>query len=529
MSKYVPKTKPFKHQLDEWTNSRDAEYRAIFWEQGTGKTKLVIDTVGHLYLEGKVDGLLVVAPNGVHRNWLSDEIPVHLPDSIARQAKGHVYHSKRSGTKWHQRAVEEVMNHKGLAVLCMSYDAFMTNAGKEAVRDFLWKRKAFYVLDESSRIKNPTAKRTVSIMASGKYAPFRRILNGTPISNGPFDAFSQIKFLCEKFWKKHDLGSFTIFKKHFGIFRRVTLSGPGGKTRQFDELCDYRRLEELQAILAPISSRVTKEEVLDLPPKLYSKRYVEMTKEQEALYRQLKEQSIAFLQTEETCPSCLGEKFVVYEDVTAPCLDCEGTGNVQGGMVTAALPIVLLLRLQQVLCGYVPVETFEDGEKTRLTVIEGGNPRLDVLGEIVQDLSSSFIVFARFVKDVDLIMERLTSLGISAVRYDGSVGPEDRALALDAFQKNKTARAFVANTAVAAEGLTLHAAKTVIYYNNDFMLAKRLQSEDRAHRIGQEHPVQYIDIVVPESIDEYIVDALRKKFDVATKITGDKLKEWLND
>lgn len=531
MSKYQPKTKPFRHQQEEWEHSRDMPYRAILWEQGTGKTKLTLDTVGHQYLEGNVDGLLVVAPNGVHRNWLSDEIPTHLPEDILAQTLGHVYHSKRAGTKWHKQAVEDVINHKGLAVLCISYDAFMTKAGKEAVRDFLWKRKTFYVLDESSRVKNPSAKRTKSIVASGKYAPFRRILNGTPVSNGPFDVFSQVKFLDEHYWHQHELGSFLIFKQHFGIWKRVQLKelDSRGRPREFDKLVDYRRLEELSGLLAPIASRVTKEDVLDLPPKLYSKRYVELTPQQERLYEQLRKDFMAFLNSGEDCGPCGGSGWIEYEGVEAPCVDCDGTGKEQGGMVTAPLAITRLLRLQQVVCGYIPVETFEEGKQPELQDVPGGNPRIELLGEIAEDLSSPFIVFARFVRDIDLIMEKLESLGIPAVRYDGSTGPEERAEAIQAFQKDGTAKAFVANTAVAAEGLTLHAAKTVVYYSNDFMLAKRLQSEDRAHRIGQEHPVQYIDIVAPGTIDEHIVDALRKKFDVATRITGDKLKEWLHE
>lgn len=521
---YTPKTKPFAHQDKEFREHRETPARAIFWEQGTGKTKATIDAVGYNYAAGNIDGLLVVAPNGVHRNWISDELPTHLPDDMMQAARCHVYQSKKAKTKWHQQAVKALMGHKGLAVMCISFDGFMTKEGKEAVRDFLHYRKTFYVVDESGRIKSPTAQRTKTILKSAPYAPFRRILNGTPIVQGPFDAFSQIAFLDQHFWHRHELGSYTIFKQHFGVWQRIDLNDG----RKFDKLVTYRRLDELKGLLDTISTRVTKEDVLDLPPKLYSKRYLEMTPEQTRLYEQLKKEYMALITDEDACLGCGGTGAMRYEDVEAPCVLCEGAGFQATGMVAAELPIVRLLRLQQIASGYVPVEKFDGSEDPEMLQIPGGNPRLELLAEIVEDLAHPFIVFARFTTDIDLIMERLAALGISAVRYDGQVDDEGKAAAKDAFQKDRTAQAFVANTAAAAEGLTLTAAKTVIYYTNYFSLHYRLQSEDRAHRIGQEQPVQYIDLVAPGTVDEQIVKALRNKFDVAVQITGDRLKEWMN-
>jgi len=291
----------------------------------------------------------------------------------------------------------------------------------------------------------------------------------------------------------------------------------------------YRRLEQLSDILQKISTRVTKEEVLDLPPKIYSKRYYEMTKAQREVYDKLKNEYMAFLNTDAVCPCCAGSGRIEYEDTVTDCFNCDGQGTAADGMVTAELAIVRMLRLQQVLCGYVPIEKFDGNEDPELIQLPGGNPRLELFSEIVEDLPHSFIVFARFTTDIDLIMQRLADLGISAVRYDGRVSDDDRAAAKRAFQKDGTVSAFVANTAAAAEGLTLTVAKTVIYYSNYFSLHYRLQSEDRAHRIGQDQSVNYIDLECANTIDSHVIKTLRKKFDVAKTINRDNLKEWLSE
>lgn len=521
---YEPKTKPFRHQADEFEVSKDMPARAIFWEQGTGKSKITIDTAGHLFMKGEIDCIIVLAPSGVHLNWVTDEMPTHMPQSILDRTYMHVYDTMKAGTKYHQAACERLLSHKGLVLLAMTYDSSTTDRAKQLLWDLLQTRKVLYVADESQRIKTPKAIRTKVAVGSAKYAPYRRILSGTPIAQGPFDAYSQLLFLDPDFWTREELSPFTVFKAHFGVWRKQTTD----TGKKYEMLVKYRRLNELNQLLSGISSRVTKDDVLDLPPKLYSRRYFDMTPEQRRVYQSLKDEFMAMMPSEGSCRNCGGTGKVEYEGYAGECPSCEGTGKVLGGMVTAPLAIVRLLRLQQTLCGYVPVETFEEGKEPELQMLSGGNPRLDLLGEVVQDLPHQFIVFARFRKDIDLIMEKMKVLGISAVRYDGAVGPDERGLNKKTFQEGG-AQAFVANPAVAAEGLTLVGAKTVVYYNNSFKLIERLQSEDRAHRIGQDKPVSYIDLACPGTVDMAVVEALKNKLDIASQITGDKLKEWLYD
>lgn len=537
----------------------------IFPSGNTGKSKLTIDTACWLWLRGLIDGVLVVAPNGVHRNWVENEIPDHVPDEVIKHVRALHYQSPKANTKWHKQAVREIISHPGFAWLTISYEAFMTNAGKRALIDFFDKRKLLYVLDEGHYIKNPAAERTKSILRSAKYAPFRRVLTGTPIAQGPFDVYSQIKFLIDDYWKKNQLGTFTEFKQYFGIWKKgwnPTAFNPRTKRNdgnEYDVLVGYRRLDELNALLQPVSSRVTKDEVLDLPPKLYSKRFFPMTPEQGKLYRQLRDEYIVWLETggierdaeavaaepsPDACPTCLGTREVEFDGFIYPCPDCGDAPDLGAEGTTpviAALAITRLLRLQQITCGYLPT----DDEAEPVYTIPGPNRRLDLLCDLIEESQHKVIVWARFQMDITLIMDALRERGIRAVRYDGLVSDDERARAKELFQGERTryangqvvgrepvppeeqAQVFVGNPAVGATGLTLTAAKTVIYYSNSFKLIDRLQSEDRAHRIGQTNNVLYIDLVAEDSVDEKVAEALRNKFNVASQITGDRLKDWL--
>ncbi len=476
-------TEPFAHQREAYEATRDLKAHAVFWEMGCGKTKLALDVAAWQYLQGQIDTVLVIAPKGVHRNWVTDEIPRHLSPDVG-ECKSVWYSSTKAGTKKHQRELAEALEHDGLVVIAMNYDAVITKPGK-ALAEKVMGRKVMLILDESPRIKNPTAKRTKAILKLAPQAVTRRILTGTPITNGPFDAFSQIQFLDPAFWARHQFGSFFAFKNHFGVFQTQNLQDG----RRFNMCVSYRNVDTLYSMLEPISSRVVKEDVLDLPEKLYSKVYVELTREQRQLYRQIADDAIAFLST--------------------------------GEMVTANLVIVEMLRLQQIVNGFVKTEDSDDPVTVGTT-----NPRLNALVDVLESHDSQAIVWARFQYDIDLIAKRLASEGVTCVTYDGRTSDADRAKAIDTFRSGD-ARVFVANPAAAGEGLTLTEANLVVYYSNAFKLSDRLQSEDRAHRIGQKKPVLYVDLVCPETVDEKIVEALRKKLDVASLITGDNFREWI--
>lgn len=489
LTEYPHVIPPFQHQMDHLSQNAHKKAWGLLWEQGTAKTKPIIDTMCLLYANNRADALLVVAPPGVDRNWKTDEIPKHMPKQFLDQTRIEVFLTKKKGTKAHKEAMATLPYHKGLAVLLMSYNAYMTDAGKKVVKNFLVKRRVMFVLDESHNIKTPKAKRTQALCRAAPLGLYRRILTGTPIAQGPFDLYSQIRFLDGDFWKRKGIGGAVEFRQYFGEWlNRDEVKRRLGYDPGFDQLIRYKNLDILAEWLKEISDRYLKDDVLDLPPKLYSKRYLEMSNPQRMMYEQMEEELQVMLRT--------------------------------GDIVEGQLPIVLLLRLQQILCGYLPTE--RDEEPT--VRIEGPNPRIQAMEQIRDETSHPVIVWARFREDVNQLMDLL---GDEAVRYDGAVDDDEAERNKQAFQAGD-AKWFVGTAAKGGPGLTLTQAKTVVYYSNSFKLIDRLQSEDRAHRAGMdEHPVNIIDLAVPDTIDEKIIFNLRDKVDIASQVTGDNLKEWI--
>jgi SNF2 family DNA or RNA helicase len=477
------KTEPFKHQKSELEQTALLPGWARFWEMGTGKTKTTIDEATCLLDENLIDGLLVVAPNGVHLNWTLREVTSHFPEDLLARANMMAWRSAKAATKRHAAQFQEVLNSK-LPILSISYDAFMTDRGKKAVWSLMQKKRLLYVADESTRIKTPGAKRTMSIVRSAKHAPFRRILTGTPVTNGPFDAYTQMKFVDPTFWHPLGINTAAEFRTMFGVFEKDFVMR-GGKLQDFERLVGYRNIPLLYDKLETLSSRVLKEDVLDLPPKLYVKLPVALSANQRRAAQQLCE-----------------DYMIEWSD---------------GQITTAELAIVRLLRLQQVLCGYLPVD-----ERC---------PRFEAALEWLGDTGHQVIIFSRFRRDIEKFME---ALGASATRYDGTVDDDDRQANIDRFQAGD-AQFFVANQQAAGTGLTLTAAKAVLYYTNNYNLEDRLQSEDRAHRIGQdgafqpngEHGVLYCDMVGEDTVDERIIDALVRKKELAEAVLGDTPRSWI--
>ena len=474
----------FEHQQRLLDETRTLREHAVFWEQGTGKTRFTLDTMMELAREDLVDSALVLAPNGVHRAWIEDEVPEWVGDVPGVTSV--FYTSSKAGTKRHQAMLDAALSAP-FCIVAMSYEAFMTKRGNAFAKKLFKKRRVFMVCDESTMIKTPGAKRTKSIVAAGKYATARRILTGTPVANSPFDVYTQVRFLDDGFWKRNGFKTYSEFKNYFGVWKTGYNSERG---KEFQFVVSYRNLDRLQALLSQISSRVLKADVLDLPPKSFSKRYFDLTPEQWRVYREVRDEAMTFLSS--------------------------------GELITAPLAITRLIRFAQITSNYLPTEGPED--EPFKPIDSAKNPRLDCLAATVDEVANhQMIIWARFVRDIDQIVDML---GKSVVRYDGKVNDDDRALAKKRFQAGD-AQYFVGNPQAASMGLTLHAAETCIYYNNTFRLLDRQQSEDRAHRAGLKHPVQYIDIVAPGTVDVKIVESLRGKVNIAAAITGDELREWI--
>jgi len=498
---YLYKTKPFKHQEKIFLQSRDKEYFALLLEQGTGKTKITIDTACWLYGSGKIDAMLVIAPNGVNRNWVLNEIPIHAPEHYF--VKSAWYSS--SPTKQEEKDLCAVLNtESGLRIITINVEALATQKGSTFIKNFLLAFRTMLVVDESSVIKSPKAIRTKTLLKLSVHAKYRRILTGTPVTQGPLDLFTQFSFLDAHILRTQ---SYFAFRSRYAILKEMRTNG-----RSFQTVTGYCNLDELQGLIAPHSYRVTKADCLDLPEKLYIKRYVELSPTQRSLYNSLKKDIVA---------------------------------EFNGKVMSAPLALTKLLRLQQIVGGHfvpdiaVDFVMDEDGNLSPVNAdavklppeaIDKVNPRVESLIELLEETNGKVIIWARFRAEIAQIVQAIESkFGKgTCCEYHGGVSNEDRSQAIDAFQNGVLPEYFVGHVQAGGKGLTLHAATTVVYYSNNFSLEDRLQSEDRCHRIGQKSNVTYIDMIASNTLDEKIVKVLRDKHNVADLITGDEsIDSWI--
>jgi SNF2 family DNA or RNA helicase len=181
-----------------------------------------------------------------------------------------------------------------------------------------------------------------------------------------------------------------------------------------------------------------------------------------------------------------------------------------------------MMRLHQITCGHL---RNDDG-----TITEIKNNRLKELVNLLEEVEGKVIIWANYVYDIENIVKVISDeFGEdSIVQYYGAVEAEKRQSNIEKFQDpDSKARFFVGNPQTGGYGITLTAANNMIYYSNGYDLEKRLQSEDRAHRIGQTKSVTYVDLIAPKTIDEKIRKALRKKINIATEVMGEELREWI--
>ena len=346
---YKYKSKPFAHQKKALEMSWDKEAFAYFMEMGTGKSKVLIDNIAMLYNAGKIDGALIVAPKGGYKNWFDSEINAHMPDYI----------EKKVGlwrTKPDDKALKPLFaTGAELHILIMNVEAFSTKKGMDFAEKFLSSHKALMGIDESTTIKNPAAKRTKNIVFLRPLTKYRRILTGSPVTKSPLDLFSQCYFL-DPFLL--DQSSYYVFRTRYAICRKINVSG-----RSVEIVVGYRNLGELSEKLKNFSYRVLKDDCLDLPKKTFVKRTVDLTEEQKKLYKQMKQEAIAFL---------------------------------NGKMVTSATVITQLMRLHQITCGHF---TANDG-----TVQDIKNNRITQLMDVLEEMEGNAVIWAHYRYDIRKIV-----------------------------------------------------------------------------------------------------------------------------
>ena len=461
---YKFKTKPYAHQLTALEKSWNKENYAYFMEMGTGKTKVLIDNLAMLYDKGKIDGALIVAPKGVVKTWYEQELPTHLPDHIENVS----VLWQPNITKTQQEKLDSLFEiDSAMHILVMNVEALSTEKGVKFATKFINSHKTLMAIDESTTIKTPTARRTKNIIKIGLNAKYKRIMTGSPITKNPLDLYTQCEFLDP--WLL-DFASYYSFRNRYAEMKTMHVRG--------------RSIQ----VVKEFSYRVLKEDCLDLPPKNFVKRHISLTSDQKKIYEQMKKHAIAMLNKKVTT-----------------------TVNV----------LTQLMRLHQITCGYV---TADDG-----TIQEVESNRMNELMSILEETEGKVIIWANYQFSVSDIIQKLIKVygPDSYVHYYGLTPQEDRQDFIRKFQNDPKCRFIIGTPQTGGYGITLTEANTVVYYSNGYDLEKRLQSEDRAHRIGQKKTVTYIDLIAEDTIDEKIVEALRKKINIASEVMGEELRDWI--
>lgn len=499
--KFNSKLPPFEHQEEVFALSRDLPEFALFMEMGTGKTRIEVDTGTYLRAKGEIDGVLVVCPNSVKDTW-EEEVALMAPEWSSHEV---VVWSAQARRAQRDRitAFLTVDAHRSAALrwFVVNVEGLSSTRAYEACERFLQLHRCLMIVDESSRIKTPKARRTKNVIKLGQLAAYRRVMSGTPVTQGPLDLYTQFKFLDPGIL---GFSSFYTFRNRYAIMGGFNLK----------QVVGYANLEELVELIEPYSYRVTRAECIDLPPKVFERLHVDLGKEQRVAYDQMKQDMVA---------------------------------EHAGQQVTVTIVLTQMLRLQQIIGGFLPITTYNDLtelEETHVEPIQGKNAKIVALMEFLEDLAetSKVIIWARFRAEIALIADGLVARwGEDAVtEFHGGTKTAERKLGRLAFQ-NQTVRNgkvvdlktpspvrfFVGQTETGGLGITLTAADTVVYYSNSFNLESRLQSEDRAHRIGQDKTVTYVDLIARDTLDKKLLTALRSKKNLADLITGDDWKEWI--
>lgn len=445
---FTPKTTPLPHQVEAIAYLTDNPHAALFDEQGLGKTKIVIDALCHVMDTGEVDAVLIVAPLSLVHTW-EYELSKH----------SHLYPVVLRGSEREKR----YRLLTGANFYIINYEAIV--AETERMVRFCKSRKVAIVLDEAARVKDPRTRTAQALFQLAPLALRRIIVTGTPVANKPVDLWAQFFFL--------DQGKLlgTSFEGFCALYD--------------EKHPDYlTRLSELREVISQHSIRRTKENVLELPEKVFQTVFVELMGRQSELYARLREE----LQIE----------------VTA----------LDGSTIIAQVDTILekLLRLVQLasnpaLLDHSFSETpakFAALDQIVANVIEGGE---------------KLIVWSCFVDNVLALKNRYAKHKPLVIH--GQVPVASRTVSVRRFQEDCVHQIMIANPAAAREGLTLTRANHAVYVDRNFSLVDYLQSQDRIHRISQTKRCTIWKVLAQGTIDEYVDRILEMKTSIAKFLESD--------
>lgn len=499
------KKTPYLHQKEILEETKDKEYWGWFLEQGLGKSAMALVNGVYLWRCNQIKGMLIITKNGVDDQFVEEAIPDHLP----LQGGEYFAEAWHSSGEWRKFKKFSSTVKNRFIILAINCEALQTKRGLAAITKFAQSMPCFLIVDESQEFSGLTAQRTKNLKKIAPMFPFRRLMSGTPSGGNPMHYLPQMDILSprifgidrwsyeKRYCVKEEQEAWVKLRDKAG---NVVLNPATGKAipvrKTFEVVTGYKNLEQLQDIISRYSSRRTKDECLDLPPKLYTKMYFDLSPEERKLYDSVKNSILAEL---------------------AP-----------GKFISSELAITKLIRLQQIACGFAVFEDLVTGERGKTLLAKPS--RIEALLQRCSMVKTKTLIWSRFTTSTDQIIAALSEVygPETIVRYDGTVGPEQKQKNKLAFKREAHIQWLVGNPKAGGVGLDLPEAENAFYYSNDYHLISRLQSEDRCHRIGTIHPVTYVDFIANNTVDDKILKALRNHYDIASKLSGDELKRWIS-
>lgn len=487
---YTPRTPPLQHQLEALGLGWQRDFFAYFLEMGLGKSRVVIDDFLLNYEDERVDGLIIIAPKGVYTNWSREnrenpgELQRWLWEKYRDTARIYMYRAGRKRQDYDVRRHLLDTQLPSPRILLINVEALASTVDAvDLIRQFCKVHRTMLVVDESTVIKNPKARRTkLLIKVLSPLAAMRRIMTGSPSTGSQSDLWAQFEFLRP--------GANPLGYKHFVTFQarfnKLVILNLG--SRSIKKEAGPANTDELQRLVSLHSFRRRKIECLDLPPKEYRRWEVELSEEQQTVYREMRRFALA---------------------------------NVNGHEASTELVVTQLMRMHSIVCGHLKTN---DGVVRRLE-----SRRMGAVEHILGATEEQAVIWCHWRPDAMLVVQELRKLyGEDQIaEWHGGISQQQRETFENDFQAGRR-RFMVATDAAGGRGRTWTAATLVIYYSNGYDWEIREQSEDRTHRIGTKGTVTYVDIVAPGTVDEKILTALREKRNVARAVVMDGgLETWI--
>ena len=458
-------TKPYQHQLEGLMYGLENESFLLGDSQGLGKTKQIIDiALCRKVTEGMKHCLIICGINGTKYNW-ADEIKIHSSEDSwvlgTRYTKRAPVKMIEGGTK---EKLEDLQNIPSQFFWITNIETLRGGAYKEGkaknskyrfpiaerIQELIDDGTiGMIAFDEAHKAKNPDSQQGRALLSIKAKHPIP--MSGTFVLNNPLDLYLPL------YWAGFEDHSFYQYKNHYCVM--------GGFNNK--EVVGYKNLDELRTIMSKAMLRRTKGDVLDLPPKVHSIEYVDLTSEQKKLYKEVKDQIVDSI-----------DKIRMHPD-----------------------PLSEMLRLRQVT-----------GAPEILSSSITQSAKLDRLVEMVEEITSideKAIIFSQWSTMTDIIRGRLKEYNPAYIT--GEVKSEVRMEEVKKFQNDDSCKVIIGTVGAMGTGLTLTAASTVIFVDEPWNRGLKDQAEDRAHRIGTRGTVRVVTLIAKDTIDEGIYNLVQKK------------------